>query len=105
MTAFERCKQVSQRFQRSSDNGTLKTITNGTVNGYPVVCAVANTFDTCTTDNVLFTLPRGSNSRIVVERLLDPSGLAAGRIVNQGLDKSQVYVDFAAYLNKVQPER
>ncbi|BAZ10409.1 hypothetical protein NIES4071_22240 [Calothrix sp. NIES-4071] len=105
LTAFERCKQVSQRFQRSSDNGTLKTITNGTVNGYPVVCATANTYDTCTDNNVLFTLPRGSNSKLVVERLLDPSGLEAGRIINQSGDNSQVYVDFATYIGKVKPER
>jgi Circadian oscillating protein COP23 len=104
LTAFDRCKQVSQRFQRSYDNGTLNTITNGVVNGYPVVCAVANTYDTCTDINVLFTLPRGSNSRLVVERLLDPSGLAAGRIIDQGVDKSQIYVDFATYINKVKPE-
>lgn len=105
LTAFERCKQVSQRFQRNYDNGTLKTITNGTVNGYPVVCAIANTYDTCKADNVLFTLSLGQDSRAVVEQLLDRNALASATIINQSGDNSKVYVDFATYIGKVQPER
>jgi Circadian oscillating protein COP23 len=105
LTAFERCKQVSQRFQRSYDNGTLQIITNGTVNGYPVVCAVANTYDNCTQNNMLFTLPKGSDSKEVVERLLDHNALVAGRIITQNNDKSKVFVNFARYLGNIKPER
>ncbi len=50
-----RCQQVAQRFQRSYDNGTLKKIISGTLNGYPVICAAINTGDACTTHTLLFT--------------------------------------------------
>jgi len=38
LTPFKRCQVVAQRFQRSFDNGTLKTIIAGQMNGFPVIC-------------------------------------------------------------------
>lgn len=105
LTPYERCKVVSERFQRSSDNGTLKTITNGMVNGYPVICATANSFDTCTADNVLFTLSRGQDSKDVLEKLMYRNALASATIINESSDKSRVYLDFDTYIHNVQPER
>ncbi|PMB45526.1 hypothetical protein CEN39_27055 [Fischerella thermalis CCMEE 5201] len=104
LSPIQRCKEVSDRFQRSYDNGTLKTIISGTLNRQPVVCAAATTYDTCNNNNLLFTLKRGTNAKQAVERLLDRAGLAAGRILNQNSDNTQIYVDFDTYLNSIKPE-
>ena len=41
-TPQQRCADVSQRFQRNYDNGTLKFITTGTLKGNRVVCAATS---------------------------------------------------------------
>ncbi|BAY27617.1 hypothetical protein NIES2100_74420 [Calothrix sp. NIES-2100] len=105
LTALERCKQVSYRFQQNYDSGNLRTIISGTVNGYPVVCAAVSTNDVCTSKSVLFTLKRGANARLAAERLLDRRGLASGRILNQNNDDTQIYVDFDTFLNNIPPEK
>ncbi len=99
-----RCQQVAYRFQRSYDNGTLKTIISGTLKGEPVVCAAVSTNDTCTDNNLLFTLKRGANAKLAVQSLLDRRGLASGQIQNQSNDDTQIYVDFNTYLNNVKAE-
>ncbi len=105
LTPLQRCKQVSQRFQKNFDNGSLRTIITGTLNGQPVVCAAASTNDACTNNTLLFTLKRGANARFVVERLLDQRGLASGKIQDQSGDNTQIYVDFDTFLNSAQVER
>lgn len=104
LTALERCKQVSYRFQQNYDSGNLKTIISGKINGYPVVCAAVSTNDVCTRKTVLFTLKRGSNARLAAERLLDQRGLASGKIQNQSSDDTQIYIDFDTFLNNIKPE-
>ena len=104
LTALERCKQVSYRFQQNYDSGNLKTIISGKINGYPVVCAAVSTNDVCTSKTVLFTLKQGSNAKLAAERLLDQRGLASGKIPNQNSDNTQIYVDFDTFLNNIQPE-
>ncbi len=105
LTPLQRCQQVSERFQKNFDNGTLKTIITGTVNKQSVVCAVVSTNDACTMSNVLFTLKPGANAKDVVKRLFDRRALASGEIQNQSKDDTQIYIDFDAYLNNLQPER
>ncbi|MDF5712151.1 MAG: COP23 domain-containing protein [Nostoc sp. S4] len=104
LTALERCKQVSYRFQQNYDSGNLRTIISGKINSYPVVCAAVSTNDVCTNKTVLFTLKPGSNARQAAERLLDKRGLASGKIQNQNSDDTQIYVDFDTFLNNIQPE-
>ena len=104
LTPLQRCQEVSRRFQRSYDNGTLKTITTGMINEHSVICAVVSTNDACTNPNVLFTLKPGDNGKVVLERLLDRRSLAGSMIQNQSSDDSQIYIDFETYLNYLQPE-
>jgi Circadian oscillating protein COP23 len=104
LSPLGRCQQVSRRFQKNLDNGTLRTIVTGTLNGLPVVCAAVSTNDRCTNSTMLFTLKRGANARLAVERLLDRRGLASGKIQNQSNDDTQIYVDFDTYLNSVPAE-
>ncbi|MBK1988767.1 COP23 domain-containing protein [Sphaerospermopsis aphanizomenoides BCCUSP55] len=103
-TAQRRCEEVSRRFQRSNDNGTLKNITTGIVNGEPVVCAGTSQNPNCTSSNLLFTLKRGVNPSATLRRLLDRRGLAAG---NNPLDESAsdtINIDFERFLESATVE-
>ncbi|MFH7028731.1 MAG: COP23 domain-containing protein [Heteroscytonema crispum UTEX LB 1556] len=66
LSPLRRCQDVSRRFQKNLDNGTLKTIVTGTINGLPVVCAAISTNDACTSSTMLFTLKGGANARLAV---------------------------------------
>jgi hypothetical protein len=101
-----RCEDVSQRFQRNYDNGTLQTIATGTLNGYPVICAASSQDEPCTENTLLFTLKSGANASRVVQRLLDKRGLAAGTLVNQSACEGDcpTYINFETYLSNATPE-
>lgn len=97
-----RCREVSRRFQRSYDHGTLKYITEGIINGKPVICAPVSAVDSCTEKTILFTLKQGANAKEVLQQLLDRRGLAAGRVLNETNRSYIIDVDF--YLNNAQSE-
>jgi hypothetical protein len=99
-TAQRRCDEVSRRFQRSNDNGTLKNITTGTLRGEPVVCAGTSLNAPCADNNLLFTLKRGSDPSVTLSRLLDQRGLAAGRILRE----TGFNVDFQLFLENATVE-
>lgn len=101
-----RCEDVSQRFQRNYDNGTMQTIATGRLNGYPVVCAASSQDEPCTENTLLFTLKSGANASRVVQRLLDKRGLAAGTLVNQSACEGDcpTYINFETYLSTATPE-
>ncbi len=103
-TTRRRCVEVSKRFQRNYDNGTLKYITNGTLNRQPVICAGISRNTSCTNSNLLFTLKAGANPKTVVSRLLDSRGLASGEIFAQTASDDDINVDFDMYLNNVEAE-
>ncbi|WP_341531142.1 COP23 domain-containing protein [Nostoc sp. UHCC 0302] len=102
-TGERRCQEVSRRFQKSYDNGTLKYIRTGTLRGEPVVCAATSQNAPCTDSTLLFTLKRGSNPKETVRRLLNRRGLVAGNIVNEN-SESTLNIDFDAYLNNATDE-
>lgn len=82
-TAQKRCQEVGRRFQRNYDNGTLKYINTGILNGEPVVCAAVNKDDACTNRTLLFTLKRGSDADATLQRLMDRRGLASGYVLSE----------------------
>jgi len=102
-TPQRRCVEVSQRFQRNYENGTLEIIKTGTLNGETVVCAASSADDDCTDSTLLFTLKRESNANLAVLRLLDRRGLAGGNVLNESACKEDcpITIDVAEYLNKV----
>jgi Circadian oscillating protein COP23 len=102
-TAQRRCVEVSRRFQRSNDNGTLKNITTGTLRGEPVVCAGTSQNPRCANDNLLFTLKRGVNPTATLRRLLDRRGLAAGNTLNESASDT-INIDFELYLDNATVE-
>lgn len=101
LTPQQRCQEVSRRFQSNYDNGTLRYIKAGMLNGQPVVCAATQTNTGCTDKTLLFTLKRGSDPDATARKLFDRRALAAGNAVNQvGGDNSNepVNIDVEAYL-------
>jgi Circadian oscillating protein COP23 len=102
-TAQRRCSEVSRRFQKNYDNGTLKNIKTGTIRGEAVVCAAIKSGSPCTDSTLLFTLKRGANPSATVRSLLDRRGLAAGNALNES-GGDTINIDFDAYLNNITNE-
>ena len=99
-TPRARCIAVSKRFERFYDNGNLRYISTGIVNGQPVLCAVRSQGDSCHGANVLVTLPPGTNRYEAAQTLLDLRGLAAGRTLDlSGDERFEKYVDGETYYN------
>jgi Circadian oscillating protein COP23 len=96
-TAQQRCYEVSRRFQRGYENGTLKYLITGIIKKQLVVCAIANQGDACTDRNLLFTLKPGTKPSAVLVKLLDRRGLAAGRVLNES-GSDELTIDIDAYL-------
>jgi hypothetical protein len=76
LSAKERCKIVSKRFQGFSDNGTLRYLSTGIVNRQSAICAVVNKGDQCNTKNLLITLT-ATDRHEAARRLFDIGSLAA----------------------------
>jgi hypothetical protein len=87
-----RCNIVSEKFQKYSQAGTLKYFTTGSVDRNPVICAVASESMSCSQENMLYTLKRGSNASETLKQLLDVRSGATGSALNE--TGSRVYVDF-----------
>lgn len=105
-TAQRRCQEVAVRFQRNYDNGYLKYIKPGRLNGEPVVCAAFKTSDSCTNRTLLFTLKRGANPDQTLRTLMDRGGLRAGYILSEDGSASidmDVYLDEATVEENVAP--
>ncbi|GAA6616758.1 COP23 domain-containing protein [Scytonema sp. NUACC26] len=98
-TPMQRCIEVSRRFQKNYDNGTLKILKLGSFNQQTVLCAATSINDSCTDNTLLFTFKPGSKPKQTLERLLDKRGLAAGKILTESKDDSSLYIDVNLYLN------
>ncbi|MGF1675959.1 MAG: COP23 domain-containing protein [Rivularia sp. (in: cyanobacteria)] len=68
----KRCEAVTQKFQKSYNEGRLSYLSTGKYNGYPVICA-AKPGETCNQENQLFTIKQGNNPELVLQRLLNIS--------------------------------
>lgn len=82
-SALQRCRIVSQRFQRLHDSGNLRFFKVGKLNGYPVVCGARTSGERCNGANLLFTLIRGTDPNTVLAKLLNVNSLASSTVVNQ----------------------
>ena len=70
-TARNRCLEVSQRFQRFLENGTLKYIRTGIFNNTPVICVADYKGGFCPSGQILVTLPLGTDSEQVLVSMFD----------------------------------
>lgn len=81
-----RCQQVSARFQTLYRSGQLKYITAGTIKNLPVVCATKQLNNTCTQQNLLYTLKPNSDPKQVIARLM----AIRNRATSRGLEESAI---------------
>jgi hypothetical protein len=71
----QRCEEVSSRFQQAYNKGTLNFITNGVMNGQPVICTTSGYGRAC--ESLLVTLQQGENSLAILDEL---KGVLFGQI-------------------------
>lgn len=65
----EHCQIASANFQKYHQQGSLRFLTTGRRNRYPVICATSQAGGGC--DGILFTLHKGSNARSILLRLFN----------------------------------
>jgi hypothetical protein len=70
-TPQKRCQKVSDRFQTLQNQGQLKILKTGTVNGQSVICGLRNDRGACNNKNVLLTMTKDSDPNQVLEQLLN----------------------------------
>ena len=70
-TPLTRCREVTARFNRFYNNGTLKYMSTGTINNYPVICVTGYEGGDCLPEGLLITLKQGSDIDITLKRILD----------------------------------
>ena len=93
-TAQARCKDVSARFQRYYDDGSLRFLTTGQKNGLPVICTSPVKDGGC--KNLLFTLKSGTDPSIALQNLLNVRNRARGPLDE---NPGRLYVDIEELIN------
>lgn len=91
-TPERRCQAIANRFQRYYDNGMLKYMRTGVVNGYPVICVGTSTGGSCRPRDVLVTLKWGRDPAYILEQMTDLRGRARGEILELNYDESEAAV-------------
>ncbi|PMB00582.1 hypothetical protein CEN50_02630 [Fischerella thermalis CCMEE 5268] len=77
-TPEKRCEEISSRFQRFYDNGTLNFLRAGKLRSQPVLCVASEKNGPCLANGVLVTLKPDRNPRETLQRLLDYRGGSGG---------------------------
>ncbi|MDB9487127.1 COP23 domain-containing protein [Dolichospermum circinale CS-1225] len=80
-TPQARCQEVSDRFQKLHNQGQLKTLKTGKVNGQSVICGVGYKEDGCDKKNILLTMTKDRDPKQVLEQLLNTRVAAGGEAV------------------------
>jgi Circadian oscillating protein COP23 len=102
-TPEKRCEEISARFQRFFDNGTLNFLRAGRSNGQSVLCVASYKGGSCLPNGVLVTLKADKNPRDIMQQLLDNRAGSSGDGTIQlsgsrnnpavSTDKEAAYVD------------
>uniref|UniRef100_B8HPQ9 Uncharacterized protein n=1 Tax=Cyanothece sp. (strain PCC 7425 / ATCC 29141) TaxID=395961 RepID=B8HPQ9_CYAP4 len=96
-----RCDLVSVRFENHARNQTLKFITNGTMNGQPIICVAATKNGGCLPDGLLFTLRHSDNPQKFLIGLLGLSQyVGAPPLLHNCVNKHQKFSADNPDLNK-----
>jgi len=105
MTPKQRCQQVSTRFQRNYDNGTLKRIASGKVKKETVICSGIDVNTVCDSSNLLFTLKPGEKGKEVAQKLFNSKALAGAEIIIHNSNRDDIMFDFDLYLDHLPREK
>ncbi|GAB4539945.1 MAG: hypothetical protein Tsb0014_30800 [Pleurocapsa sp.] len=99
-TEQKRCVETARRFQRYYDNDTLRFIRDGEINNQPVLCAVPSKTEAidCDSNNLLVTLPPGSDGEAEAQQLMNTNSLMSDVVVEvSGDEKLADYVNGTTY--------
>lgn len=77
-TPEKRCEEISSRFQRFFDNGTLNYLRAGRLNNQSVLCVASAKGGPCLPNGVLVTLKSDRNPRDILQQLLDNRAGSSG---------------------------
>ena len=98
-TPRNRCVDISQRFQKFLDAGTLRYIRTGRVNQLPVICVAEFKGGTCPNNNVLITLEPTIDPESVLIRLLDFRRSVSGQTIVLNENDAGFYADGDFYVD------
>ena len=99
-TPRRRCIEVSRRFERQHDNGSLNHISTGVVNNQSVLCGVRSRGNSCRSFNVLVTLPPNttpSQRYQYARRLLNTRSLASGNTIRLNETPLETFINGENY--------
>lgn len=102
-TPERRCQIVSERFQKHANQGTLKYVTVGKMNGENVMCVAKGQGGGCRTDGLLITFESRDNPYTVIKELFGVSGRAGGGPASRGGQPSQPYISIGNVLQSAPP--
>lgn len=94
-----RCVEISGRFQKFLDAGTLKYIRTGTVNNLPVICVAEAKGSNCPDENVLITLEPNTDPEAVLIRLVDFRRSVSGQTIVLSENDAGFYADGEFYVD------
>jgi hypothetical protein len=77
-TPQKRCQEVSDRFQKLQNQGQLRILKTGTVNGQSVICGLETNQGACNKKNVLLTMTNKRDPNQVLAILLNTRVSASG---------------------------
>ena len=107
-TPLERCREVTDRFNTFHSNGTLKYMSTGTMNNYPVICVAGYKGGDCLPEGLLITLRQGRDPDIALKRILDSRIWSTSKTVQLSSENEnglvsevdgKVFVDVEGLLN------
>jgi Circadian oscillating protein COP23 len=67
---LKRCKEVSARFQNLQQEGSLRFITSGRLNGENIICVASELNGPCLPNGLLFTVKPGDSPRRILNQAL-----------------------------------
>jgi len=98
-TPQRRCEDVSARFQKFYDNGTLEYVRTATVKGQPVLCVATYKGGPCLSNGVLITLRQGQKPRLILEQMKNSQALATGNPIVLSEDGALSVINGESYLD------
>lgn len=95
----KRCQVVSARFQKHSNQGSLRYITVGEMQNQNVLCVAQTRGGACRRDGLLLTLEPQDNPRNVLKELFSVASRASNGPTGRG-SASEVYINMDNYLQR-----
>lgn len=96
----KRCDLVSAKFQTFYEDGRLNYLSDGESAGYPIICALLDKQQQCSSENQLFQLRTGTNPEDVIVGLnnfLTGKASDAG-VIEQSSSNQRTYVSISGLL-------